>query len=86
MFLLCPQVGAASTPDAWAAGEGRKAPLVASDGSSSGGSDSEEEEKNAAAPPAETVASEKPGNPTNEKVDPKRSESKAGSLEVSGVG
>ncbi|XP_008314194.1 serine/threonine-protein phosphatase 6 regulatory subunit 2-like [Cynoglossus semilaevis] len=72
--------GAASTPDAWAAGEGRKAPLVASDGSSSGGSDSEEEEKNAAAPPAETVASEKPGNPTNEKVDPK-SEETAVSLE-----
>ncbi|XP_039906463.1 serine/threonine-protein phosphatase 6 regulatory subunit 2a isoform X1 [Simochromis diagramma] len=45
------------------AGEGRKAPLVASDSSSSGGSDSEEDDKNAGAPPTLETASA-PGNKT----------------------
>uniref|UniRef100_A0A669E1W2 Protein phosphatase 6, regulatory subunit 2a n=1 Tax=Oreochromis niloticus TaxID=8128 RepID=A0A669E1W2_ORENI len=45
------------------AGEGRKAPLVASDSSSSGGSDSEEDDKNAGAPPTSETASA-PGNKT----------------------
>ncbi|XP_029018506.1 serine/threonine-protein phosphatase 6 regulatory subunit 2a [Betta splendens] len=50
------------------AGEGRKAPVLASDSSSSGGSDSEEDDKNAGTPPAaatttsETAAA--PGNNT----------------------
>ncbi|XP_068573194.1 serine/threonine-protein phosphatase 6 regulatory subunit 2a isoform X4 [Cebidichthys violaceus] len=50
---------ASASSGAWPVGEGRKAPLVASDSSSSGGSDSEEDDKNAgAAPPAVAVASE----------------------------
>lgn len=64
---------------AWPVGEGRKAPLVASDSSSSGGSDSEEDDKNAGAPPAAAVApptaavaSETPGAPGNKTADLKR--------------
>lgn len=49
---------------AWPVGEGRKAPLVASDSSSSGGSDSEEDDKNAGAPPAAAAATCAPGNKT----------------------
>ncbi|KAM4615400.1 serine/threonine-protein phosphatase 6 regulatory subunit 2a isoform 1-T1 [Polymixia lowei] len=54
---------AASPPSgAWTAGEGRKAPLVASDSSSSGGSDSEEEDKAAAAAVASGKAAPAPAN------------------------
>ncbi|XP_029317577.1 serine/threonine-protein phosphatase 6 regulatory subunit 2a isoform X2 [Cottoperca gobio] len=60
---------------AWPVGEGRKAPLVASDSSSSGGSDSEEDDKNAGAPPAAAVASETAAAPVNKTVDPKSEES-----------
>ncbi|XP_060924499.1 serine/threonine-protein phosphatase 6 regulatory subunit 2a isoform X2 [Limanda limanda] len=59
-------------PTAWEAGEGRKAPLVASDSSSSGGSDSEEDDKNAAA--AATTTSEKAGAPGNQTADLKSEE------------
>ncbi|XP_055761148.1 serine/threonine-protein phosphatase 6 regulatory subunit 2-like isoform X3 [Salvelinus fontinalis] len=46
--IVCP--GASPSPGGeWPVGEGRKAPLVASDSSSSGGSDSEEDDKTAAA-------------------------------------
>lgn len=52
------------------AGEGSKAPLVASDSSSSGGSDSEEDDKKAKAAPATAGASEtassNPGNKTDD--------------------
>ncbi|XP_041716111.2 serine/threonine-protein phosphatase 6 regulatory subunit 2-like isoform X1 [Coregonus clupeaformis] len=47
--------GASPSPGGeWPVGEGRKAPLVASDSSSSGGSDSEEDDKTAAAAKATT--------------------------------
>ncbi|XP_053270637.1 serine/threonine-protein phosphatase 6 regulatory subunit 2 isoform X2 [Pleuronectes platessa] len=62
-----------ATPTAWAEkGEGRKAPLVASDSSSSGGSDSEEDDKNAA---AATATSEKADAPGNQTADLKSEES-----------
>uniref|UniRef100_A0A8C8G5E4 Protein phosphatase 6 regulatory subunit 2 n=1 Tax=Oncorhynchus tshawytscha TaxID=74940 RepID=A0A8C8G5E4_ONCTS len=52
--IVCP--GASPSPGGeWPVGEGRKAPLVASDSSSSGGSDSEEDDKTAAA--TETTSS-----------------------------
>ncbi|XP_071393093.1 serine/threonine-protein phosphatase 6 regulatory subunit 2-like isoform X2 [Centroberyx affinis] len=63
----------------WPVGEGRKAPLVASDSSSSGGSDSEEDDKTAAAssaPAAATaVASETASAHGNKKADLKSEES-----------
>uniref|UniRef100_A0A3Q1CJQ4 Protein phosphatase 6, regulatory subunit 2a n=2 Tax=Amphiprion ocellaris TaxID=80972 RepID=A0A3Q1CJQ4_AMPOC len=62
--------GASSGP--WPAGEGKKAPLVASDSSSSGGSDSEEDDKNAGAPPATAIASETGDAPSNKTADLKR--------------
>uniref|UniRef100_A0A3Q1G2E8 Protein phosphatase 6, regulatory subunit 2a n=1 Tax=Acanthochromis polyacanthus TaxID=80966 RepID=A0A3Q1G2E8_9TELE len=65
--------GASSGP--WPAGEGRKAPLVASDSSSSGGSDSEEDDKNAGAPPATAIASETGDAPSNKTADLKSEES-----------
>uniref|UniRef100_A0A8C3AZ92 Protein phosphatase 6, regulatory subunit 2a n=1 Tax=Cyclopterus lumpus TaxID=8103 RepID=A0A8C3AZ92_CYCLU len=66
-----PFSGASS--ESWPVGEGRKAPLVASDSSSSGGSDSEEDDKNAsAAPPAAAVASGTAGAPGNKTADLKR--------------
>lgn len=54
VVCLCPcpsihPVVSVASGGAWPVGEGRKAPLVASDSSSSGGSDSEEEDKTAAA-------------------------------------
>lgn len=52
-----------SSSGTWPVGEGKKAPLVASDSSSSGGSDSEEEkgeDKSAAA----AITSETPANKT----------------------
>ncbi|XP_031725650.1 serine/threonine-protein phosphatase 6 regulatory subunit 2a isoform X1 [Anarrhichthys ocellatus] len=63
---------ASASSGAWPVGEGRKAPLVASDSSSSGGSDSEEDDKNAAA-----VASETAGTPGNKTADLKSEESPA---------
>ncbi|KAM6896553.1 serine/threonine-protein phosphatase 6 regulatory subunit 2a isoform 2-T2 [Lycodopsis pacificus] len=67
---------ASASSGAWPVGEGRKAPLVASDSSSSGGSDSEEDDKNAAAaPPAAAVASETAGTPGNKTADLKSEES-----------
>ncbi|XP_074482100.1 serine/threonine-protein phosphatase 6 regulatory subunit 2a isoform X3 [Sebastes fasciatus] len=72
-----------ASSDAWPVGEGRKAPIVASDSSSSGGSDSEEDDKNAAAaaaaaaaPPAAAVvaASETAGAPGNKTADLKSEE------------
>uniref|UniRef100_A0A4W6E8K1 Protein phosphatase 6, regulatory subunit 2a n=1 Tax=Lates calcarifer TaxID=8187 RepID=A0A4W6E8K1_LATCA len=63
-------VGASS--GAWPVGEGRKAPLVASDSSSSGGSDSEEDDKNAGAPPSAATPSETAGAPGNKTADLKR--------------
>ncbi|XP_052348210.1 serine/threonine-protein phosphatase 6 regulatory subunit 2-like isoform X5 [Oncorhynchus keta] len=54
--IVCP--GASPSPGGeWPVGEGRKAPLVASDSSSSGGSDSEEDDKTAAAAATETTSS-----------------------------
>ncbi|CDQ88491.1 unnamed protein product, partial [Oncorhynchus mykiss] len=54
--IVCP--GASPSPGGeWPVGEGRKAPLVASDSSSSGGSDSEEDDKTAAAAAKETTSS-----------------------------
>lgn len=53
-------------------GEGRKAPLVASDSSSSGGSDSEEDDKNAGGPHAAAITSETVGAPGNKTADLKR--------------
>lgn len=50
-------------------GEGRKAPLVASDSSSSGGSDSEED---AGAPPTAAITSETTSAPSNKTADLKR--------------
>ncbi|XP_019955437.2 serine/threonine-protein phosphatase 6 regulatory subunit 2a isoform X3 [Paralichthys olivaceus] len=61
-----------ATPSAWPVGEGRKAPLVASDSSSSGGSDSEEDDKNAG---AAATTSEKAGAPGNQTADLKSEES-----------
>uniref|UniRef100_A0A8C3GC64 Protein phosphatase 6, regulatory subunit 2a n=1 Tax=Cyclopterus lumpus TaxID=8103 RepID=A0A8C3GC64_CYCLU len=62
-----------ASSESWPVGEGRKAPLVASDSSSSGGSDSEEDDKNAsAAPPAAAVASGTAGAPGNKTADLKR--------------
>lgn len=47
-MIVCP--GASPSPGGeWPVGDGRKAPLVASDSSSSGGSDSEDDDKTAAA-------------------------------------
>ncbi|XP_058481031.1 serine/threonine-protein phosphatase 6 regulatory subunit 2-like isoform X5 [Solea solea] len=46
------------------AGEGRKAPTMASDGSSSGGSDSEEDDKNTGAPPTAAITMETAGSKT----------------------
>nr|XP_043876515.1 serine/threonine-protein phosphatase 6 regulatory subunit 2a isoform X3 [Solea senegalensis] len=46
------------------AGEGRKAPTMASDGSSSGGSDSEEDDKNTGAPPTAAITTETAGSKT----------------------
>ncbi|XP_075932177.1 serine/threonine-protein phosphatase 6 regulatory subunit 2a isoform X4 [Anarhichas minor] len=67
---------ASASSGAWPVGEGRKAPLVASDSSSSGGSDSEEDDKNAAAaPPAAAAASETAGTPGNKTADLKSEES-----------
>ncbi|XP_035852200.1 serine/threonine-protein phosphatase 6 regulatory subunit 2a isoform X1 [Sander lucioperca] len=66
-------VGASS--GAWPVGEGRKAPIVASDSSSSGGSDSEEDDKNAGAPPTTAVVSEMAGAPGNKTADLKSEES-----------
>ncbi|KAL6117099.1 ppp6r2 [Pungitius sinensis] len=62
---------------AWPVGEGRKAPLVASDSSSSGGSDSEEDDKHAAGatPPAAARTPETAGAPRNETADLKSEES-----------
>lgn len=65
-FCTCLSADVSTSPGP--AGEGRKAPLVASDSSSSGGSDSEEDDKNAGAPPTLETASA-PGNKT---VDLKR--------------
>lgn len=70
--LLFTSADVSASSGAWQAGEGRKAPLVASDSSSSGGSDSEEDDKNAGAPPAATNAPKVPGNKT---ADLKRFES-----------
>ncbi|XP_034382748.1 serine/threonine-protein phosphatase 6 regulatory subunit 2a isoform X3 [Cyclopterus lumpus] len=65
-----------ASSESWPVGEGRKAPLVASDSSSSGGSDSEEDDKNAsAAPPAAAVASGTAGAPGNKTADLKSEES-----------
>lgn len=58
-FCTCLSADVSTSPGP--AGEGRKAPLVASDSSSSGGSDSEEDDKNAGAPPTLETASA-PGN------------------------
>uniref|UniRef100_A0A669EZ65 Protein phosphatase 6, regulatory subunit 2a n=1 Tax=Oreochromis niloticus TaxID=8128 RepID=A0A669EZ65_ORENI len=60
-FCMCLSADVSTSPGP--AGEGRKAPLVASDSSSSGGSDSEEDDKNAGAPPTSETASA-PGNKT----------------------
>uniref|UniRef100_A0A3P8PN68 Protein phosphatase 6, regulatory subunit 2a n=1 Tax=Astatotilapia calliptera TaxID=8154 RepID=A0A3P8PN68_ASTCA len=60
-FCTCLSADVSTSPGP--AGEGRKAPLVASDSSSSGGSDSEEDDKNAGAPPTLETASA-PGNKT----------------------
>ncbi|XP_010735231.1 serine/threonine-protein phosphatase 6 regulatory subunit 2a isoform X1 [Larimichthys crocea] len=60
-----------ASPGARPAGEGQKAPLVASDSSSSGGSDSEEDDKNAGAPPAANT----PHAPGNKTADLKSEES-----------
>nr|XP_019955437.1 PREDICTED: serine/threonine-protein phosphatase 6 regulatory subunit 2-like isoform X3 [Paralichthys olivaceus] len=65
-------VEVSATPSAWPVGEGRKAPLVASDSSSSGGSDSEEDDKNAG---AAATTSEKAGAPGNQTADLKSEES-----------
>lgn len=54
----CSSADAAASPGAWPVGEGKKAPLVASDSSSSGGSDSEEDDKKSAAAPTAAVSSE----------------------------
>ncbi|AWP00970.1 putative serine/threonine-protein phosphatase 6 regulatory subunit 2-like [Scophthalmus maximus] len=62
-------------PGAGTAGEGRKAPIVASDSSSSGGSDSEEDDKNAGPRPTATVAPETAGTPGNQGTDLKSEES-----------
>ncbi|XP_047431250.1 serine/threonine-protein phosphatase 6 regulatory subunit 2a isoform X1 [Mugil cephalus] len=63
------------------AGEGGKAPLVASDSSSSGGSDSEEDDKNAKAPPATASASETASSTPGNKTDDLKSEESLASLE-----
>ncbi|XP_023263676.1 serine/threonine-protein phosphatase 6 regulatory subunit 2-like [Seriola lalandi dorsalis] len=63
---------AGASPGTWPVGEGRKAPLVASDSSSSGGSDSEEDDKNAGASPTAAITSEKAGAPGNKTADLKR--------------
>uniref|UniRef100_A0A4W6EAQ1 Protein phosphatase 6, regulatory subunit 2a n=1 Tax=Lates calcarifer TaxID=8187 RepID=A0A4W6EAQ1_LATCA len=70
LFFVSADVGASS--GAWPVGEGRKAPLVASDSSSSGGSDSEEDDKNAGAPPSAATPSETAGAPGNKTADLKR--------------
>uniref|UniRef100_A0A7N8XJ58 Protein phosphatase 6, regulatory subunit 2a n=1 Tax=Mastacembelus armatus TaxID=205130 RepID=A0A7N8XJ58_9TELE len=57
---------------AWQAGEGRKAPIVASDSSSSGGSDSEEDDKTGRAPPTAAITSETASTPGNKTADLKR--------------
>uniref|UniRef100_A0A673CK04 Serine/threonine-protein phosphatase 6 regulatory subunit 2-like n=1 Tax=Sphaeramia orbicularis TaxID=375764 RepID=A0A673CK04_9TELE len=66
--------GSASS-GAWPTGDGKKAPLVASDSSSSGGSDSEEDDKSGNAPPTAAVASETACAPHNKTADLKRFES-----------
>ncbi|XP_037315995.2 serine/threonine-protein phosphatase 6 regulatory subunit 2a isoform X2 [Pungitius pungitius] len=68
---------ASASSEAWPVGEGRKAPLVASDSSSSGGSDSEEDDKHAAGatPPAAAGTPETAGAPRNETADLKSEES-----------
>lgn len=48
IVIVCPGASPSAGGE-WPVGEGRKAPLVASDSSSSGGSDSEEDDKTAAA-------------------------------------
>uniref|UniRef100_A0A673CHG7 Serine/threonine-protein phosphatase 6 regulatory subunit 2-like n=1 Tax=Sphaeramia orbicularis TaxID=375764 RepID=A0A673CHG7_9TELE len=64
--------GSASS-GAWPTGDGKKAPLVASDSSSSGGSDSEEDDKSGNAPPTAAVASETACAPHNKTADLKSS-------------
>ncbi|XP_067346360.1 serine/threonine-protein phosphatase 6 regulatory subunit 2a isoform X2 [Channa argus] len=66
---------ASPSSGAWPEGEGKKAPLVASDSSSSGGSDSEEDDKNAGAPPATAITSETAAAPGNKTADLKSEES-----------
>uniref|UniRef100_A0A3B5AFT7 Serine/threonine-protein phosphatase 6 regulatory subunit 2-like n=1 Tax=Stegastes partitus TaxID=144197 RepID=A0A3B5AFT7_9TELE len=70
LFCLDVSADASASSGPWPAGEGRKAPLVASDSSSSGGSDSEEDDKNAGAPPA--ITSETADAPSNKTADLKR--------------
>uniref|UniRef100_A0A665UI19 Serine/threonine-protein phosphatase 6 regulatory subunit 2-like n=1 Tax=Echeneis naucrates TaxID=173247 RepID=A0A665UI19_ECHNA len=60
------------SPGAWPVGEGKKAPLVASDSSSSGGSDSEEDDKNAAGAPPTAATLETASTPGNKTADLKR--------------
>ncbi|XP_029617157.1 serine/threonine-protein phosphatase 6 regulatory subunit 2 isoform X2 [Salmo trutta] len=61
--------GASPSPGGeWPVGDGRKAPLVASDSSSSGGSDSEDDDKTAAA------ATETTSSDANKKAEVKREE------------
>uniref|UniRef100_A0A673YAH4 Protein phosphatase 6, regulatory subunit 2a n=1 Tax=Salmo trutta TaxID=8032 RepID=A0A673YAH4_SALTR len=63
--IVCP--GASPSPGGeWPVGDGRKAPLVASDSSSSGGSDSEDDDKTAAA------ATETTSSDANKKAEVKR--------------
>uniref|UniRef100_A0A7N8WQX4 Protein phosphatase 6, regulatory subunit 2a n=1 Tax=Mastacembelus armatus TaxID=205130 RepID=A0A7N8WQX4_9TELE len=68
--VLSADVGPSS--GAWQAGEGRKAPIVASDSSSSGGSDSEEDDKTGRAPPTAAITSETASTPGNKTADLKR--------------
>ncbi|XP_071188685.1 serine/threonine-protein phosphatase 6 regulatory subunit 2-like isoform X1 [Salvelinus alpinus] len=63
--------GASPSPGGeWPVGEGRKAPLVASDSSSSGGSDSEDDDKTAAA----AAATETTSSDANKKAEVKSEE------------
>uniref|UniRef100_A0A674EBT4 Protein phosphatase 6, regulatory subunit 2a n=1 Tax=Salmo trutta TaxID=8032 RepID=A0A674EBT4_SALTR len=65
IVIVCPGASPSAGGE-WPVGEGRKAPLVASDSSSSGGSDSEEDDKTAAA------ATETTSSGANQKAEVKR--------------
>uniref|UniRef100_A0A7N6AHL6 Protein phosphatase 6 regulatory subunit 2 n=1 Tax=Anabas testudineus TaxID=64144 RepID=A0A7N6AHL6_ANATE len=71
-FVLCVSADARASTGAQPEGEGKNAPLVASDSSSSGGSDSEEDDKNAGASPPTAITSETTATPGNKTADLKR--------------